>query len=90
MNFMALRMLAGDRAKYFSLILANAFASFLLANQMSIFIGIMTRPISQILDVVDADIWMMDPQTLLLYWAAAVPFAWRVMLTLEDDCPHVS
>ena len=64
MNFVALKMLAADRAKYFSLIFAIAFASFLLANQVSIFIGIMTRPSSQIRDVVDADIWVMDPQTL--------------------------
>jgi len=64
MNFVALKMLVADRAKYFSLIFAIAFASFLLANQISIFIGIMTRPASQIQDVVDADIWVMDPQTL--------------------------
>ncbi len=64
MNFVALKMLVADRAKYFGLIFAIAFASFLLANQISIFIGIMTRPASQILDVVDADIWVMDPQTL--------------------------
>jgi len=64
MNFVALKMLVADRGKYFSLIFAIAFASFLLANQISIFIGIMTRPASQIQDVVDADIWVMDPQTL--------------------------
>ncbi len=64
MNFVALKMLVADRAKYFGLIFAIAFASFLLANQISIFIGIMTRPSSQIQDVVDADIWVMDPQTL--------------------------
>src|SRR5260370_4057243 len=57
-------MLVADGYKYFSLIFAIAFASFLLANQVSIFIGIMTRPASQIQDVVDADIWVMDPQTL--------------------------
>ena len=64
MNFVALKMLVADRAKYFGLIFAIAFASFLLANQIGIFIGIMTRPASQILDAVDADIWVMDPQTL--------------------------
>jgi len=64
MNFVALKMLVADRAKYFGLIFAIAFASFLLANQIGIFIGIMIRPASQIRDVVDADIWVMDPQTL--------------------------
>ena len=64
MNFVALKMLVADRAKYFGLIFAIAFASFLLANQLGIFIGIMLRPSSQVRDVVDADIWVMDPQTL--------------------------
>ncbi|HEX2715074.1 MAG TPA: ABC transporter permease [Candidatus Acidoferrales bacterium] len=64
MNFVALKMLVADRAKYFGLIFAIAFSSFLLANQIGIFIGIMARPASQIQDVVDADIWVMDPQTL--------------------------
>ena len=64
MNFVALKMLVADKAKYFGLIFAIAFASFLLANQLGIFIGIMTRPSSQIRDAVDADIWVMDPQTL--------------------------
>ena len=64
MNFVALKMLVADRSKYFGLIFTIAFASFLLANQIGIFIGIMTRPASQIRDVVDADIWVMDSQTL--------------------------
>jgi putative ABC transport system permease protein len=63
MNFVALRMLTGDRAKYLGLIFTIAFASFLLANQISIFAGIIKRTASQVLDVVDADIWVMDPAT---------------------------
>lgn len=63
MNFIALKMLTGDRAKYLGLIFTIAFASFLLANQISIFAGIMKRTASPVLDVVDADIWVMDPAT---------------------------
>jgi len=63
MNFVALKMLMGDRAKYLGLVFTVAFASFLMANQSSIFAGIMKRTASQIIDVVDADIWVMDPQT---------------------------
>lgn len=63
MNFVALKMLTGDRAKYLGLIFTIAFASFLLANQSSIFAGIMKRTASQVIDVVDANIWVMDPQT---------------------------
>jgi len=40
MNFVALRMLTGDRAKYLGLIFAIAFCTFLLENQTSIFASI--------------------------------------------------
>lgn len=63
MNFVALKMLTGERGKYLGLIFTIAFASFLLANQSSIFAGIMKRTGSQVLDVVDADVWVMDSQT---------------------------
>jgi putative ABC transport system permease protein len=63
MNFVALRMLTGDRAKYLGLIFAIAFSTFLLENQTSIFAGIMRRTGSQILDVTDAEVWVMDPAT---------------------------
>ncbi len=63
MNSVAIKMLTGDRAKYLGLIFAIAFSAFLLENQSSIFIGIMKRTTSQIIDVTDADIWVMDRQT---------------------------
>jgi putative ABC transport system permease protein len=59
-------MLTGDRAKYVGLIFAIAFSTFLLENQSSIFAGIMKRTTSQILDVTDADIWVMDKKTLYI------------------------
>src|SRR5258705_4005954 len=63
MNFVALSMLTGDRAKYLGLVFAIAFSSFLLENQVSIFCGVLKRTSSQILDVTDAPIWVMDPRT---------------------------
>src|SRR5438128_1443011 len=63
MNFIALKMLTGDRAKYLGLIFAIAFCTFLLENQTSIFAGILRRTGSQILDVTDAEIWVMDRKT---------------------------
>jgi putative ABC transport system permease protein len=66
MSFVALRMLTGDRAKYFGLVFSIAFCTFLLENQTSIFANIMKRTASQILDVTDAEIWVMDPRT--EYW----------------------
>jgi putative ABC transport system permease protein len=66
LNFIALRMLTGDRAKYFGLVFAIAFCTFLLENQTSIFANILKRTASQILDVTDAEVWVMDPKT--EYW----------------------
>src|SRR5262249_12885789 len=63
MNWVALRMLTGDRAKYLALIFAISFSAFLITQQASIFGGIMNRTRSQIVDVTDADIWVMDPAT---------------------------
>src|ERR1017187_1505466 len=63
MNFVALQMLIGDRAKYLGLICAVAFSTFLMSHQSSIFAGIMERTTSQIKDIKDASIWVMDPKT---------------------------
>ena len=43
MNFVALKMLTGDRAKYLGLIFTIAFCTFLLQNQIFIFAGILKR-----------------------------------------------
>jgi putative ABC transport system permease protein len=63
MNYVALRMLMGERAKYLGLIFAIAFSAFLLENQTSIFAGILKRTASQVIDITDADVWVMDPRT---------------------------
>jgi putative ABC transport system permease protein len=60
MYWIALKMLTGDRAKYFGLIFGVTFATLLMAQQVSIFLGVMDRTASQIVDVHDADIWVMD------------------------------
>jgi len=63
MNFVALRMLTGDRGKYLGLVFAIAFSTFLLENQTSIFAGILNRTGARIADVTDAEVWVMDAQT---------------------------
>jgi len=57
----ALKMLMGDRMKYIGLIIALSFASFIIAQQGAIFIGIMKRTFSYITDTSQPDIWVMDP-----------------------------
>ena len=73
MNFVAWQMLTGDRAKYLGLIFAIAFSTFLMSHQTSIFCGLMNRTRSQILDVKDAEIWVMDPKTQYLDEVKALP-----------------
>ncbi len=63
MSWVALRMLMGDRTKYLGIIFGIAFATLLMSQQISIFAGIMGRTASQIKDVRDADIWVMDANT---------------------------
>lgn len=62
MGWVALKMLLGDRAKYLGILFGISFATLLMAQQVSIFVGIVKRTGSQILDVRDADIWVMDNQ----------------------------
>jgi len=58
----AIKMLTGDRAKYFGLIFSITFSTFLMSQQVSIFISLLGRTAAQIRDVPQADIWVMDPQ----------------------------
>jgi putative ABC transport system permease protein len=62
MNFIALKMLIGDRAKYIGIIIGLTFASVLITQQSAIFTGIMTRTYSFLTDVGLPDIWVVDPQ----------------------------
>ena len=62
MNFIALKMLIGDRAKYIGIIIGLTFASLLITQQSAIFVGIMTRTFSFLTDVGLPDIWGVDPQ----------------------------
>lgn len=62
MNWIALKMLTGDRAKYLGIIFGVTFASLLIAQQSSIFCGLMRLTVSQIEDVKGAELWVMDPE----------------------------
>ena len=58
----AIKMLLGDRAKYLGLTFGVTFATLLMAQQVSIFVGLMSRTASAIFAVSEADIWVMDPR----------------------------
>jgi putative ABC transport system permease protein len=61
MNWVALRMLVGDRTKYLGIVFGVTFAALLMGQQSAIFCGLMRNTTSQIRDVEGADIWVMDP-----------------------------
>jgi putative ABC transport system permease protein len=61
MAWIAWKMLIGNRGKYLGIVLGVAFAALLIAQQSSIFCGLMNMTTSQIRDVKGVDIWVMDP-----------------------------
>ena len=80
MIWIALKMLTGDRAKYFGIVFGVTFASLLMAHQVSIFVGIMSRCTSQVRDLEEADIWVMNPY---------VKYTDEVMALSESDLQRV-
>ncbi len=62
----ALKMLIGDKAKYIGIILGLSFASFIITQQMGIFVGLMTRTYGFITDTSQPNIWVMDQKVLYI------------------------
>jgi len=60
MNWIALKMLVGDKAKFFGIVMGLTFAALLINQQGSIFCGLMTRTAGQVYDITGADLWVMD------------------------------
>jgi putative ABC transport system permease protein len=61
MMWIAWKMLIGNRVKYLGIVFGVVFAALLIAQQSSIFCGLMALTISQIRDTEGPDIWVMDP-----------------------------
>jgi putative ABC transport system permease protein len=92
MNWIAWKMLVGNRGKYYAILFGIAFACMLMTQQASIFVGLMRNTASQIRDIQGADIWVMDPSVQFvddiqpladndLYRVRGVPgVAWAVRL----------
>ncbi|MDA0968810.1 MAG: ABC transporter permease [Planctomycetota bacterium] len=60
MMWIARKLLIGNRGKYLGIVFGIVFAALLIAQQSSIFCGLMSLTVSQILDVPGASIWVMD------------------------------
>src|SRR5581483_5690450 len=56
-----IRMIAGDRAKFFGLLFGITFTSFLVTFAASFFCGFLTRGFALISENPQADVWVMEP-----------------------------
>jgi putative ABC transport system permease protein len=63
MTWIAIRMLTGDRQKFFGLLFGVAFSALLISQQLTIFINLVQRGATAVYNVPTADVWVMDPVT---------------------------
>jgi putative ABC transport system permease protein len=57
---LALKMLIGNRGKFFAMIFGVALTSLIITQQSSIFVGLMSRTVGFIFDTPQPDLWVMD------------------------------
>ena len=57
----AIKMLFGDSAKFYGILLGLGFASLLIAQQASIFVGLMSRTFAFVGEIGHVDLWVFDP-----------------------------
>ncbi len=60
MYIIALKMLLGDKSKYFSMVIGIAFSALIMTQQPGILVGLLSRTYSFVRDVSLPDIWVMD------------------------------
>jgi putative ABC transport system permease protein len=84
MIIIALKMLLGDRAKYFGLLFGITFTSFLVTFAASYFGGMMTRSFALIAEI-PADVWVMDPAVVAVDRTINLPTSchWRWRLRMH-------
>lgn len=66
MKTIAIKMLFGDTAKFYGILLGLSFATLLIAQQAAIFVGLMTRTYALIDETPQADLWVVDPTLLFV------------------------
>jgi putative ABC transport system permease protein len=73
MNWIAIRMLTGDRQKFIGLIFGIAFSTLLITQQLTIFVNLIQRGSSAVYNVGTVDLWVMDPASRTTDVAFAMP-----------------
>src|SRR5436190_1945266 len=61
MTWIAWKMLVGNRTKYLVMLFGVTFSSLLIAQQCSVFCGVLRLTGGPILDVQDAGVWVIEP-----------------------------
>lgn len=60
MLWIAIRMLTGDKQKFYGLLFGIAFSTLLITQQLTIFVNLVERGASGVYNVPTADVWVMD------------------------------
>ncbi len=60
MLWIAIRMLTGDRTKFYGLLFGIAFSTLLITQQLTIFVNLIERGSSGVYNEPSADVWVMD------------------------------
>ncbi|MDJ0979357.1 MAG: ABC transporter permease [Erythrobacter sp.] len=63
MLWIAIRMLTGDKQKFYGLLFGIAFSTLLITQQLTIFVNLIERGASGVYSAPEAEIWVMDPVT---------------------------
>ncbi len=63
MTWIAIRMLTGDRQKFFGLLFGVAFSALLITQQLTIFLNLIERGATAVYNTPAANVWVMDPVT---------------------------
>ncbi len=61
MLWIAIRMLTGDKQKFYGLLFGIGFSTLLITQQLTIFVNLIERGASGVFNAPEAQIWVMDP-----------------------------
>ncbi len=62
MYLIALKMLIGNKGKFFAMLFGVALTALIITQQSSIFVGLMSRTVGFLFDTPLPDLWVMDPK----------------------------
>lgn len=61
MIWIAIRMLTGDRQKFYGLVFGIAFSTLLITQQLTVFVNLINRGATAVHNIATVDVWVMDP-----------------------------